>query len=56
MTAHVLGLPVDGWPALARTMVNASITKIITGRAGTHLLSFNDHAHLEQSRHLITYR
>jgi broad specificity phosphatase PhoE len=56
MTAHVLGLPVDGWPALARTMVNASITKIITGKAGTHLLSFNDHAHLEQSRHLITYR
>jgi broad specificity phosphatase PhoE len=56
MTAQVLGLPVDGWPALARTMVNASITKIISGKAGTHLISFNDHAHLEHSRHLITYR
>ena len=56
MTAHVVGLPVDGWPALARTMVNASITKLISGEAGTHLLSFNDHAHLEQSRDLVTYR
>ncbi len=36
--------------------VNASITKVITGRTGRHLLTFNDHAHLESDRSLITYR
>jgi broad specificity phosphatase PhoE len=55
--AHVLGLPLDQWPALARVLVNGSITKILRGRAGaTHLSTFNDHAHLEVDRSLLTYR
>ena len=54
--AEITGLPADRWPALARVTVNASITKLITGSAGTHLLTFNDHAHLEADRSLITYR
>jgi broad specificity phosphatase PhoE len=54
--AQLTGLPADRWPALARVVVNASITKLITGRTGTHLLTFNDHAHLEGDRSLITYR
>jgi broad specificity phosphatase PhoE len=54
--ARLTGLPADRWPALARVVVNASITKLITGRTGTHLLTFNDHAHLEGDRSLITYR
>ena len=54
--AQITGLPADRWPALARVTVNASITKLITGSAGTHLLTFNDHAHLEADRSLITYR
>lgn len=54
--AHVLGLSTDAWPALARVLVNAGTTKFITGRAGTHALTFNDHAHLESSRALVTYR
>jgi hypothetical protein len=37
-------------------VVNASITKLITGQTGTNLLTFNDHAHLEGDRSLITYR
>lgn len=45
--AQVLGLPVDQWPALARVVVNASLTKLISGGTGTHLLTFNDYAHLE---------
>ena len=53
---HLLGLPPGQWPALARVVVNGSITKVITGRTGTHLLTFNDHAHLEGDRALITYR
>ena len=51
-----LGLPVERWPSLARLVVNASITKIISGRTGTSLVTFNDHAHLESERNLITYR
>ena len=54
--AQVTGLPADRWPALARVAVNASITKLITGSSGTNLLTFNDHAHLEGDRSLITYR
>ncbi len=51
-----LGLPVERWPSLARLVINASITKIINGQTGTSLVTFNDHAHLEADRDLITYR
>ena len=54
--AHLLGLRADKWPALARVMVNASLTRAISGPTGTRLLTFNDHAHLEHDRALITYR
>ena len=54
--ARLTGLPADRWPALARVAVNASLTKLITGSTGTNLLTFNDHAHLEGDRSLITYR
>jgi broad specificity phosphatase PhoE len=53
---QALGLPVERWPVLARLLVNGSITKVISGRTGTHLATFNDHAHLESDRTLITYR
>ncbi len=54
--ARLVGLPAEQWPALARVIVNTSVTKLIIGRTGTHLLTFNDHAHLEGDRSLITYR
>ena len=54
--AQVTGLPAGRWPALARVAVNASLTKLITGSTGTNLVTFNDHAHLEGDRSLITYR
>jgi broad specificity phosphatase PhoE len=54
--ARLTGLPAGRWPALARVVVNTSVTRLITGRTGTHLLTFNDHAHLEADRSLITYR
>lgn len=53
---RVLGLPVDRWPVLARIIVNGSVTKIISGRTGANLLTFNDFAHLEGDRSLVTYR
>jgi broad specificity phosphatase PhoE len=56
MTAHLLGLPTSRWPEFARIVVNASLTKVTVGRSGTVLLTFNDHAHFEDDRSLITYR
>jgi hypothetical protein len=38
-------------------IVNTGIVKLAYGRAGTTLVSFNDHAHLEADpRELVTYR
>ena len=48
-----------GFVALNRMVVNASITKLVHGRGGTRLLTFNDHAHFESGddrRALLTYR
>src|SRR5260370_1054096 len=53
---QVLGLPTDRWPVLARILVNGSVTKIIKGRTGSNLLTFNGYAHLEGDRSLVTYR
>lgn len=51
----LLGLSPTVWPRLNRVMVNTGITKVIHGRRGTHLVTMNDHAHLEASRSLVTY-
>ncbi|HEX4016713.1 MAG TPA: histidine phosphatase family protein [Frankiaceae bacterium] len=56
ITAHLMGIPEERWPSLARIVVNASFTKVTIGRSGTTLLSFNDHAHFEADRSLVTYR
>ncbi len=53
---RTLGLPVSRWPGMARLLVNTGITKVISGRSGTNLVTINDHAHLETDRALITYR
>jgi broad specificity phosphatase PhoE len=55
-SAAVLGLPAARWPALAGRMVNTCITRMASGRAGGVLMTFNDYAHLEHDRTLITYR
>jgi broad specificity phosphatase PhoE len=57
LCARLLGLPTDGFLALNRTMANASITKVVRGRSGVTLLSFNEHAHFEgDRRELLSYR
>jgi broad specificity phosphatase PhoE len=49
------GLP--AWPRLSRVVVNSSVTKVLTGRRGTSLVSFNDHSHLEEAGPgLLSYR
>lgn len=55
--ADLIGGGVDGFLALNRVTVNAAITKIVCGRGGTSLISFNDHAHFEGDRaDLLSYR
>lgn len=46
LIAQLWGVPAQSWPALARAMVNASITKLIVGRRGLTVVSVNEHAHL----------
>lgn len=51
----LLGLPPETFVALNRVTVNTGVTKVVRGRSGTSLVSFNEHAHLEADR-LVTYR
>ncbi|CAN5682134.1 hypothetical protein BH10ACT10_BH10ACT10_28150 [soil metagenome] len=49
------GLP--AWARLSRVVVNSSVTKVLTGRGGTNLITFNDHGHLEGGApDLLPYR
>jgi broad specificity phosphatase PhoE len=53
----LLGVPAPAFVALNRVAVNAGISKVVTGRGGTTLVSFNEHAHLERhGLRLVTYR
>ncbi|GGS42603.1 histidine phosphatase family protein [Actinokineospora fastidiosa] len=57
LCAGLLGLGPAGLVALNRVVVNAAITKIVVGRSGSSLVSFNDHGHFEgPNRELLTYR
>jgi broad specificity phosphatase PhoE len=57
LAGGLFGAPALAFPALNRVMVNASVTKVAIGAAGTHLIAFNDHSHLEEvDRALVTYR
>lgn len=50
-------IPDTSWPQVNRVIANASITKLVMGRSGLHLSTFNDHSPFEgSSRHLLTYR
>ena len=51
---RLLRLPPAGCVALHRVVINGGITKIVSGRGGTALISFNDHAHFDGDQ--LTYR
>ena len=54
---RLLGVDASAFLALNRVAVNAGVTKVVHGRAGSTLVGFNDHAHLESGdRSLLTYR
>lgn len=44
------------WQRFNRVAVNTAVTKVITGRSGGTLSTFNEHSHLEHDRALISYR
>lgn len=46
LIAELWDVPAQRWPVMARTMVNASMSKLIVGRSGISVVSFNEHAHL----------
>jgi broad specificity phosphatase PhoE len=55
LAARLLGLPDSAMVAFNHVVVNAAITKVVSGRRGVSLISFNEHGHLEHD-HLVTYR
>ena len=53
----LLGAPDAAMPALNRVVVNAGLTKLVSGRSGTSLLSFNEHGHFDgEGASLLSYR
>jgi broad specificity phosphatase PhoE len=44
------------WRRLNPVCVNSGVTRLVTGRRGLTLVTFNDHAHLDARPDLLTYR
>ncbi|RNM12476.1 histidine phosphatase family protein [Nocardioides pocheonensis] len=56
-TAALLGGGAALWSRLNVVCVNSGVTKLVTGRRGVTLVSFNEHTHLEgRDPELLTYR
>lgn len=57
IAGHLIGHPESGLLRMHQALMNGSITKLISGRRGVTLLTFNEHAHFDggDSR-LSTYR
>lgn len=61
IVAQIWGLSESRWITLSRTMINASITKLIVGSTGVSVVSVNEHSHLDAvdeagARPLMTFR
>jgi hypothetical protein len=54
VTADLLEADTPTYQRLAPVVVNSSVTRVVSGRRGLTLVSFNDHAHLPAE--LLTYR
>lgn len=55
--AALLDLPARAFVALNRVSVNTGISKVVVGRRGRSLVSYNEHGHLEEAgADLLTYR
>lgn len=50
-------IPDASWPLVNRVIANASISKLVIGKRGLHLSTFNDHSPFEgPASRLLTYR
>ena len=56
VASTLLGVGSTGVVALNRVTMNGAITKLVVGSGGISLVAFNDHAHFEDRRDLVTYR
>lgn len=56
LTAGLLAGQPTAWHRFNSRVVNTGVTKLISGRSGLSVVSFNEHTHLEHDRHLLTYR
>jgi broad specificity phosphatase PhoE len=56
LVTQLLGAGTDTYRRLAAVVVNTGVTKLVSGRRGLTLVSFNDHSHLEAEPALLTYR
>lgn len=57
VVADLLGLSPEALLGIHRIVVNASVTSVILGSRGRHLLAFNEHGHLQQAGpEFVTYR
>lgn len=54
VTADLLEADTPTYQRLAPVVVNSSVTRVVSGRRGLTLVSFNDHTHLPSQ--LLTYR
>ncbi|KAA1424292.1 histidine phosphatase family protein [Nocardioides antri] len=54
--SHLLAGDASLWTQLNKVAVNTAVTKVIHGRSGLTLASYNDHSHVEHDRRLLTYR
>jgi broad specificity phosphatase PhoE len=61
-TATLVGADLDGpgrvrlWRRLNPVCVNSGVTRVVSGRRGLTLVSFNEHGHLDPKPDLLTYR
>lgn len=54
---QIWNMPDQSWPQVNRVIANAAVTKLVVGKRGLHLSTFNDHSPFEgPHRHLLTYR
>jgi broad specificity phosphatase PhoE len=53
---ELIGAPDSSFVTLNRVCVNTAVTKLMSGRGGLRLVTFNDHGHLEHDRELMTFR
>jgi broad specificity phosphatase PhoE len=56
VVTRLLDATTESYRRLAAVVVNTGVTKLVSGRRGLTLVSFNDHAHLEAEPALLTYR